>query len=60
MAIDTRVAQKDKLYTILFIKHAIEKAGQPVLLEIHLLENLAMAAMEPEDVAYVQKQIAFL
>ena len=60
MAIETRVAQKDKLHTLLSIQRLIEKAGYPNLPELTFMINQACAVMEAEDVAYVREQIAKL
>jgi len=58
MAIETRVAQKDKLYALLFVKKAYEDAGIKVLPALIQTINFAKASMEQEDVAYIEKQIA--
>ena len=58
MAIETRVAQKEKLYTLLVVKKAYTDAGMKVLPELSQAIRYAMAAMQPEDIAHVEKQIA--
>lgn len=58
MAIETRVAQKDKLYTLLSIKKEYENAGIVVLPGLQKAINHVSATMEAEDVSYVEKQIA--
>ena len=58
MAIETRVAQKEKLYTLLVVKKAYETAGLAILPELKQAINYAMAAMETEDIAHVEKQVA--
>ena len=58
MAIETRVAQKEKLYDLLFVKKAYEKAGIKILPELKQTIRAAMAAMEAEDIAHVEKQVA--
>jgi hypothetical protein len=60
MSIETRVAQKDKLHTLLTVQKLIANAGYPSLPEIEFLVNQAIAVMEAEDVAYVREQIAKL
>jgi len=58
MAIETRVAQKEKLYSLLVVKKAYEKAGLVILQELETSINYAKAGMDPEDIAYIEKQIA--
>jgi len=57
MAIETRVAQKEKLYSLLVVKKAYEKAGMEILPELTQAIRYAMAAMESEDIAHVEKQV---
>ena len=57
MAIETRVAQKDKLYSLLLVKRAYEKKGLEVIKDLKWAVNYAMAAMEQEDIAWVEKQV---
>ena len=57
MAIETRVAQKDKLFDLLLIKAALEEEGQALPRILTLIIRQTIASMEAEDVAYVQQQI---
>jgi len=56
---EVRTAQKSELYDLLMLKKEIEKdsAGYKALIR---LINKKEAAMEAEDVAYVEKKIAEL
>ncbi|MCL2171571.1 MAG: hypothetical protein FWB71_05400 [Defluviitaleaceae bacterium] len=55
MGIETRVAQKDKLYSLLHIKRAYEKQSIVILPELEQVIESTIAVMEAEDVAYVEK-----
>ncbi|MCL2171248.1 MAG: hypothetical protein FWB71_03765 [Defluviitaleaceae bacterium] len=57
MAIETRVAQKEKLYALLVVQKALDDKGiQEKELERQI--GTAIAPMEAEDVAYVKEQAA--
>lgn len=58
MAIEIRIAQKDKLYTLLYVQALTIKRGLTDFKELELLINQACAVMEAEDVSYVREQIA--
>ena len=58
MTTETRVAQKDKLYTLLFVKKAYVTAGIEVLPALNEAIRAAKAVMDAEDVAYVEKQVS--
>jgi|GEM_PF-1201885 len=58
MAIETRVAQKDKLYGLLLVQKAYEHQGAGTAQELDRLISNARAVMEAEDVAYVEKEVA--
>ncbi|MCL1996510.1 MAG: hypothetical protein FWG63_09915 [Defluviitaleaceae bacterium] len=60
MATETRVAQKDKLYSLLIVKKAYEDADIEVLDTLTQTIQYAKAVMEPEDVAYIEKHVAEL
>ena len=60
MAIETRVAQKDKLYTLLYVRKLTLQKGLTDFPEMEALIIQAIAVMEAEDVAYVREQIAKL
>ena len=55
MAIETRVAQKDKLYALLKVKKAYLDAGMAILPALEDAIGVAIAPMEAEDVAHVEK-----
>ena len=57
MAIETRVAQKDKLYALLAVKRACINENVRVVQELEKQIEQAKTVMEPEDVAYVEKQM---
>ena len=57
MALETRVAQKEKLFVLLKVKKDYEQKNLPVISSLHDAISYAKAAMEPEDVAYIEKQI---
>jgi len=57
MAIETRVAQKEKLYSLLVVLKAYQRAGLTILPELRQAIRYAMAAMEAEDIAHVEKQV---
>ena len=57
MAIETRVAQKDKLFALLEVKKAYEEAGIEILPAFYQAISRAKAVMDAEDIAYVEKQI---
>lgn len=58
MEFDTRVIQKDKLYLLLRVKKDYLSAGYKILPFLADAISFAKAAMDAEDVAYVEKQIA--
>lgn len=58
MAIETLVAQKEKLFSLLIVKKAYQDAGLQILPELSSAIQYAMAAMFPEDIAHVEKQVA--
>jgi hypothetical protein len=58
--IETRAAQKDKLYILLRIKKEYQSEGIKILALLEEAINNAMAVMEAEDVVYVEKQVAKL
>ena len=57
MAIETRVAQKEKLYALLAVRKAYEDAGIEILQELKSQIRQTIAVMEAEDVAYVREQL---
>jgi len=57
MAIETRVVQKERLYDLLFVKKAYEKAGMKILPELAQTIKSAMAAMDAADIAHVEKHV---
>ena len=58
MAIETRVAQKEKLYILLRTKKGYESKGLEILPFLEETINYTVASMEAEDVAYVEKKVA--
>jgi len=60
MAIETRVAQKERLYSLLRVKKVYEIEGVKVLPVLEDAIEYAMAGMEAEDVSYVEKQVSKL
>ena len=60
MAIETRVAQKEKLFALLRVKKGYESAGEKVLPVLKEAIYYALAAMEAEDIAHIEKQVAEL
>ena len=57
MATETRVAQKEKLYALLKVKKGYMDAGEKVLPVLEDAIESAMAAMDAEDIAHVEKQV---
>ena len=57
MVIETRVSQKDKLYTLLRVKKEYESHGMKILPILEEAIKTAIASMDAEDVAYVEKQV---
>ena len=57
MALETKVAQKEKLYCLLKVKKAYVEQGVEVLMALEDEIERAKAAMEADDVAYVEKQV---
>ena len=57
MSIETKVAQKDKLYTLLSIKKEYEDSGLEIKSKLEYAISFSKAVMNPEDVAYVEKQV---
>ena len=51
------VAQKEKLYSLLFVKMLYQNAGIEILEGFEQTINFAKAGMEAEDIAFVEKQI---
>jgi len=60
MAIETRVAQKEKLYGLLVVKRAYLKAGIVILPELEQTIEFAKAAMDAEDIAHIEKQVGII
>lgn len=52
------VAQKEKLYSLLFVKMLYQNAGIEILEGFEQTINFAKAGMEAEDIAFVEKQIS--
>ena len=57
MAIETRIAQKEKLYSLLTVKKAYIDEGVIVLPALEISINYAKAGMDPEDIALIEKQV---
>ena len=57
MGIETRVAQKEKLYSLLAIKKAFELANMEMHPEVSRQIRQAKAAMVEEDISHVEKQV---
>ncbi|MCL2171249.1 MAG: hypothetical protein FWB71_03770 [Defluviitaleaceae bacterium] len=57
MAIETRVAQKEKLFGLLIVQKALNQKGVTER-ELERPIDYAEAAMEAEDVAYVRDKVA--
>ena len=60
MAIETRVAQKDKLYALLRVKKAYLDKKAEVLPELEEAIRTAIAPMEAEDVAHIEKLVGMI
>jgi len=58
MAIETRVAQKEKLSELLRVRKAYQKENVVILPYLKDAISRAKSAMEAEDVAYVEKLVA--
>lgn len=58
MAIETRVAQKDKLHALLIVQKSYEAQGIEATMELKMLIKQAITVMEAEDVSYVKEQVA--
>ena len=57
MAIETRVAQKEKLFSLLVVKKGYQDKGMEVLHILQQTIEFAMAGMDAEDIAHVEKQV---
>jgi DNA helicase HerA-like ATPase len=57
MAIETRVAQKEKLYALLRVKKGYQDAGLEVLAVLEEAIEYAKAPMEAEDISHIEKQV---
>ena len=57
MASGARVSQKEKLYSLLLVKKAYEKAGIEILPELKNVIQYAKIVMRAEDIAHVEKQV---
>ena len=57
MVIETRVAQKEKLYALLVVKRAYKEADIQILPELENGIEAAMAAMDDEDILHVEKRV---
>jgi hypothetical protein len=57
MAVETRVALKEKLYTLLRVKKGYMDAGVEILPVLVEAIEYAKAPMDAEDIAHIEKQV---